>query len=160
MPPPEPPIEVWRATPAEAPEVTRLFCAFRDWFGDDEPPQAVLLQGVHRLLERDEGEFLLAARPRGPAAEGLCQLRYRWSVWQAGPECALEDLFVVEEARGAGLGAALLEAAVGRARYQGCRRIEVDVGEANAPAHRLYESFGFRSGRPNLGRDVLMRLRL
>jgi GNAT superfamily N-acetyltransferase len=68
---------------------------------------------------------------------------------------------VRESARGRGVGRALVEAAIGRARERGCRRIELDVNEANPAAHALYEHLGFSAwvesaGGPNL----LMRMRL
>ena len=48
-----------------------------------------------------------------------------------------------EGARGAGVGRALLTAAVGRARAQGALRVTLRVLGHNAPARRLYESAGF-----------------
>jgi ribosomal protein S18 acetylase RimI-like enzyme len=49
---------------------------------------------------------------------------------------------VREGARRAGLGRALVQAAVDRARDRGCRRIELDVNEDNAAALALYQSCG------------------
>ena len=49
-----------------------------------------------------------------------------------------------EEARGTGLGKALVTFAIERARERGCRRLELDTGEDNAPALGLYRSLGFR----------------
>ena len=154
------PAVAWLARAGDAEHAARLMIAFRNWFGRDDPDDDLVREGIRRLIVQGEGEFMLGARSAGGAPEGVCQLRYRWSVWQAGPECALEDLFVVEDARGSGLGAVLVEAALARARERRCRRVELDVSEANGPARRLYERFGFASGRPREGPDLLMRLRL
>ncbi len=63
-------------------------------------------------------------------------------MWKSA-DCWLEDLFVRESARRAGLGRALVEAAVARALERGCRRIELDVNEDNAAALGLYTGCGF-----------------
>lgn len=50
---------------------------------------------------------------------------------------------VAEEARGAGVGRALLRAAGEEARHQGARRLTLRVLGHNTPARKLYESEGF-----------------
>jgi GNAT superfamily N-acetyltransferase len=118
-----------------------LLGEFRDWFGKSEPTDVQVRAGVARIQEAGEGEYLLAAREGEP--EGVCQLRYRWSVWTSSHDAWLEDLFVRESARGSGLGRLLLEAAVEHARARGCARIELDVDEGNEPALALYRANGF-----------------
>ena len=59
------------------------------------------------------------------------------------------------------MGRALMEAAFERARERGCRRMELDVNEANPAALALYDSLGFSSwSDPPGGRNLLMRRRL
>ncbi|MFE1755406.1 GNAT family N-acetyltransferase [Streptomyces anandii] len=55
----------------------------------------------------------------------------------------IRGLAVDGEARGRGVGRALLRAAVEEARRQGARRISLRVLGHNTPARRLYESEGF-----------------
>lgn len=55
----------------------------------------------------------------------------------------IQGLAVAEEARGTGVGRALLRAAQGEARRQGARRITLRVLGHNTPARKLYESEGF-----------------
>ena len=93
-----------------------------------------------RVLADPNSDFLLAGDP--PA--GVCQLRYRYSIWTEADDCWLEDIFVEEEARGSGMGRELMDAAFDRARERGCRRMELDVNEANPAALALYDSLGFR----------------
>ena len=79
-------------------------------------------------------------------------LRYRHSVWTASDDCLLEDVFVEEQARGTGLGRALVEFALDLARERGCRRAELDVNEANEPALRsTSRSASGRRRRPGRG---------
>jgi GNAT superfamily N-acetyltransferase len=141
------------ARPDDAEHVTRLIEGFMDHESyAARPSHDVVLRSVQRLLADPQTEFLLAGDP--PA--GVAQLRYRWSVWTESEDAWLEDLFVTAEARGSGLGRALVEAAVERARARGCARIELDTAEDN-PARRLYEALGFiRKG----GNGIYMQKRL
>ena len=130
---------------------------FRDWWGRADPDDAAFGTGVRRVLADPSSEYLLVGDP----PTGVCQLRYRYSVWTESHDCWLEDIFVEEAARGSGAGRALMEAAFERARARGCVRMELDVNEANAAALSLYESLGFESwSDPPGGRNLLMRRRL
>jgi GNAT superfamily N-acetyltransferase len=137
-------VRVWVASEDDAPEVTRLMLAFRDWWGRGVPADDAAAAGVARLLADDGTEFLLAS-PDDRAPVGVCQVRYRYGWWYDAPDCWFEDVFVTEEARGLGLGRALAEATIERARERGCRRVQLDVNEVNAEAVALYRSLGFDS---------------
>jgi ribosomal protein S18 acetylase RimI-like enzyme len=134
---------VWLAEPDEAEHVARLLIGFRDWWGNDWPSDNAFLAGVERLIERPDTEFLLGTPDEDSPPSGVVQLRYRYSLWTASDDAWLEDLYVAEPARRSGLGRALVLAAVDRAEQRGCRRIELDVDDANAPARALYRSLGF-----------------
>ena len=147
---------VWRADLRDADTVAELLVEFRDHIGRDWPSDNAFHFGVERMLERGEAEFLLAAPDDGGAAAAICQLRFGFNLWRAGSECVLEDLYVQPGARRAGLGAALVQAALDRARERGCRWIELDTYEDNEPAIALYQRFGFRFGRSGGKRDVVL----
>ena len=120
---------IWTAGVDEAAAVARLLGEFRDWWGNGEPSDAEMLASVRRIMAGGDGEFLLGAAGVAEEPHGVCQIRFRWSVWKGAEDCWLEDLYVREAARRAGLGRALVEGAVARARERGCRRIELDVNE-------------------------------
>ena len=136
-------MRVWRAQPDEAPEVVRLLCAFRDWYGYDGPPDETIRSVVERLIATGDTDYLLGAPPDGSAPAAVAQVRYRPSIWTGADDCWLEDLFVEESARGSGLGRAMVEQVIEVARERGCRRVELDVDVTNAPARALYERMGF-----------------
>jgi ribosomal protein S18 acetylase RimI-like enzyme len=141
----------------DAADVARLMIGFRDWQGRSEPADDVIAATVRQLLADPKTEFLLGGSP----AAGVCQLRYRLSVWTGTDDCCLEDLFVEAGARGSGLGRGLVEAGLERARERGCARIDLDANEANEPALELYRSVGFGSWSDAAGgNDLFMRLRL
>lgn len=135
-------MRVWRAEPAEAATVARLIWEFGSSYGNEPPPEDEIRASVERIMGGGDGEYLLGA-PDDGEAQGICQVRFRWSVWKSAEDAWLEDLFVREAARRSGLGAALVQAAAERARERGCKRIELDVDEENAGALALYERCGF-----------------
>jgi ribosomal protein S18 acetylase RimI-like enzyme len=134
--------------------------AFRDWMGRDEPSDESIRRTAAVLLRDADTEFLLASPDDDAPPAGVCQLRYRLSVWTGAPDCWLEDLFVRADARGRGLGRSLVEAAVERARERGCLRIELDVNEENREALALYRSAGFTTEPKPPGRTLFVGRRL
>jgi len=155
------PPRVWLAEIDEAEIVADLLVSFRDHLGAKRPSDNAMLAGVERLMEQTDTEFLLASPDEDSAPAGVLQLRFRFSVWEASPDCWLEDLYVREGARRLGLGAALVGEAFERARRRGARRIELDTAESNAGAIALYESMGFRGDSKSPGtRDLFFGRRL
>ena len=142
-----PDAEIRLASPGDAEHVVRLIAAFRDYYGDSDPPDSSIREVVAELLADRGTEFLLAGDP--PA--GIAQMRYRLSVWTGTEDAWLEDVFVLEDARGGGLGRALVRACTERARARGCGRIQLDANEDNPRALALYESLGFRSAKREAG---------
>ncbi len=153
-------LRVWVASASEAAEVTRLLISFRNDLGYDWPSDQSFSDGVAELIGDGSTDYLLGAVGDGPAV-GVCQLRFRYGLWQAGNDCLLEDLFVEEAARGSGLGRAMTLFAIQHAAStRTSRRIELDVNEANVPALKLYESLGFGIKNSHGGRDLYLRRNL
>jgi ribosomal protein S18 acetylase RimI-like enzyme len=150
--------EIRLACAEDAAEVTRLMAAFRDFYDDREPPDALIAETVAELLADPSTEFLLAGRP----AVAVAQLRYRLSLWTGTEDAWLEDLFVAEQARGRGVGRAMVEACAERSRARGCKRLQLDTNETNAAALALYERAGFVTAKraEDEGRDLYLTLRL
>jgi ribosomal protein S18 acetylase RimI-like enzyme len=153
-------IEAWPAGPEEAAEVTRLLIAFRDWLGAEVPDDSAFAASVAQLYEDGATEFLLGRVAAADPPCGVCQLRFRHSVWTSAPDCWLEDLYVEDAARGRGVGRALVVLAMERAGARGARRIELDTNEHNHGAIALYEALGFSASSKAhgelRGRDVFM----
>jgi ribosomal protein S18 acetylase RimI-like enzyme len=77
------------------------------------------------------------------AVVGYIRLAYPTSLACNAHVRQIQGLAVAEQARGAGVGRALLRAVQDEARRQGARRITLRVLGHNTPARRLYESEGF-----------------
>ncbi|MFG3436094.1 GNAT family N-acetyltransferase [Nonomuraea sp. NPDC047897] len=60
--------------------------------------------------------------------------------------CYLQDLFTAPDARGGGVGRALISAVTGWARERGCGRLYWHTHESNATARRLYDQVAENRG--------------
>jgi GNAT superfamily N-acetyltransferase len=84
---------------------------------------------------------LLAESDAG-AALGFALFFSNYSTFLTSPGVYLEDLFVIEEARGRGVGRALLREVARIALERGAGRLEWTVLDWNAKAISFYESVG------------------
>ena len=130
---------VRRATPADAREVARLLHDFNTEFSDPSPGVEVLTERTARLMATGDMTVLLG----GERPDGLAVLRFRPSFWTGALDAYLEELYVVPERRGRGIGRALLERGLETARDAGAARIELGTSEDDTAALALYESCGF-----------------
>ncbi len=110
-----------------------------------EAAQELRRQLADQLGDPDQACFVADA-PEGGLA-GFCTVR----VDRAAPilddplRAEILDLFVRPARRRAGLGAALLEAALAWLRARGIRRVEVRVLTRNAVGQRFWRAHGFGS---------------
>ncbi len=70
---------------------------------------------------------------------GIVHYLFHPVTWAAGPRCYLEDLFTAPEARGRGVGRALIEAVYAAADTRGADQVYWLTQEFNATARRLYD---------------------
>ena len=90
---------------------------------------------VHALVAESDGRLI-----------GLTHYLFHRSTTAIAPSCYLQDLFTSAEARGKGVGRALIEAVYDRAREAGCGRVYWQTHETNATAQLLYDRIAERSG--------------
>lgn len=131
----------------DAAAIARLLRDFNLEFTEPTPAIEVLTENVRRLLEAGEITVLLA----GDGPDGLSLFRFRPALWSEGLETYLQELYVVPDRRGRGIGRALLERTIDLAREQGADGIDLNTGETDTAARGLYESMGFtnREGGPD-----------
>lgn len=93
------------------------------------------------LARNDEVYFLVAdaGAHRGPPAAPLGYV----VAWYVLDEGEIANIAVAPAARGTGVGARLLDAALAEARRRGVAQMFLEVRESNAVARRLYASRGF-----------------
>ena len=99
------------------------------------------------------GRFLNDAEPvhalvaeRDGALVGLVHYLFHRSTTALELTCYLQDLFTTSEARGGGVGRALIEAVYARAGAAGSTRVYWQTHETNATAMRLYDQVAEKSG--------------
>lgn len=131
----------------DAAAIARLLRDFNLEYDEPTPAVEELTETVARLLDEDEITVLLA----GAGPDGLSLFRFRPGIWSAGEETYLQELYVVPDLRGQGIGRALLEATIELARKRGSNGIDLNTGESDTAARALYESMGFtnREGSPD-----------
>ena len=88
-------------------------------------------------LENRDVSFLYLARNLHREVIAFC------CFWKIFDELHINNLAVVPEARGRGLGTALLLHVLDQGNRLGARRALLEVRESNAAARRLYERLGF-----------------
>ena len=131
------------AGPDDADDLAALFVALdRHYRGtDDGPGFAAARAMVIRTLAEREGTCFAIARSGGRPVALACFARVRPGHLLRGV-LWLKDLFVVEEARGAGLGTAMLAFLAALARREGLGRIDLTTERDNTAAQRFYERLG------------------
>jgi GNAT superfamily N-acetyltransferase len=100
------------ATAADAPIFGQLLHAFNAEYGEPEPDAHTIAERAAPLIESREVTVLFV----GEGPDGFAELRFRPSLYTGALDAYLEELYVVPERRGHGLGRALLEAAMQHAR--------------------------------------------
>ncbi len=98
-----------------------------------------------RFLDPSEPMFAALAW-HGDNAVGLVHGIFHRSCWSIGDYCYLQDLFVSDDMRGAGVGRQLIEYVYAHAQAAGANRVHWLTQEDNAQARQLYERIASRSG--------------
>lgn len=137
--------------PADASDIDRIapmFDAYRQFYG--KPPDPDLARAfIDERLQRSESVILLAEEDSGRAL-GFVQLFPSFTSVQARRLWVLNDLFVSKDARGQGVGRALMNAARDHAVKTGAKRLTLETMEDNERAWALYESLGYVKSEPNV----------
>jgi len=136
---------VRRAQVADAEAIGRLLHDFNTEFYEFTPGPQAVAERARDLIASGEITVLLA----GTSPHGLVVLRFRPSLWKRALDCYLEELFVVPDRRGQGIGRALVNAAIELAREHGATEMSLGTGEDDIAARALYESLGFSNRESN-----------
>ena len=104
-----------------------------------------------RMLENQEMGTVFLAEEDGTAL-GLLTLSYPVAIRCGGIYSCIEELIVIEQARGKGVGGALLEAAIDRTTDRGCYELQVNrPSELGLPVY-------LRHGWHDAGKCLLLSL--
>jgi len=132
-------IQIREAGAEDAAAIARLLHDFNTEYEEETPPVPELTGHAERMLRDGEMTVLLA----GDGPDGLALLRFRPSVWTERQEAYLQELYVVPDLRGRGIGEALMEAVLATCRAHDAAWIELNTGETDVAARSLYRKLGF-----------------
>ena len=127
------------ATPDDAAEIARLLHDFNTEFETPSPGVDALVPRLRELLAGEHTVALLAGEP----ALAVALVTLRPNVWYTGPVALLDELYVVPDRRGQGIGSAVIERYLAWARDRGVALLEINVDEEDVDAQRFYGRHGF-----------------
>ncbi len=134
-------LEIVHALVDHAEEVASLFDAYRCWYGQESDLGGARTFIRQRLVSNESQIFFARHDDRAVA---FIQLYPMFSSVCLGRVWILNDLYVVESARRAGLGTVLLETAAEFARALGVIRIQLEIKHDNTAAQAACESLGWK----------------
>jgi GNAT superfamily N-acetyltransferase len=130
--------------PIQAPELEEalpLLAGYQRFYGVERPDDDRNRAFFGRFVAPSDDGLLLGGWAAGEMA-GFANLYWTFSSISAAEIVLLSDLFVRDEARGRGLGKALIEASIDVARERGAHHLEWLTAADNVRAQRLYEAVG------------------
>jgi len=144
-------------SPEDRPQWAALwqgYNAFYERVGPTAVPDAVTDTTWQRFFDPDEPVHAFVATLDGEIV-GIVHYLYHRNTTMIAPVCYLQDLFTAPEARGCGVGRALIEAVYERAQAAGSPRVYWLTHKTNETAMALYDQVAENSGfvvyRKNLG---------
>lgn len=99
----------------------------------------------NRLLSVDEGEYQCLIAEMAGKPVGLAHFLYHRFMWTVEDTCYLMDLFTAPEARGKGVGRALVEAVHATAKRNGIPTTYWTTEETNYKGRTLYDQIANRT---------------
>jgi Acetyltransferases len=123
----------------DAPVWLRLWEAYNRFYGANLP-ELVTETTWLRILD-PAAPLVGRLAERGGDVVGFSVSVLHAGTWTIAPICYLEDLFVDADARGRGVGRALMEDLLALSRARGWSRLYWHTQVGNTAARRLYDTF-------------------
>jgi GNAT superfamily N-acetyltransferase len=142
-------ISIERVRVVDLPLLMPMLRDYCDFYGVS--PRDDRLVALCRALVDDpqEGSQLIARRlgPDGDLGDpvGFATIYWTWQTLDAARVGVMNDLFVVADARGSGVGRKLIEHCRGLCRKRGAQKLVWETAPDNHTAQRLYDSTGATS---------------
>lgn len=134
-------LDVSPVSPSEYGELLPLIADYQRFYRVADVDEGRNHRFFRRFLAPSEVGLLLGARAAGRLAGYAC-LYWHFSSTRARETVLMNDLYVVPELRGEGVGRALIEASAAVARERGAAHLEWATAPDNRTAQRLYDATG------------------
>ena len=128
------------ATRGDVPIILRFVRELAVFEREPDAVEATEAMLAHALFDEKAAEAVIAER--GGGAVGFALFFHNFSTWTGRKGLYLEDLYVTPEARGSGVGRALLRHLAALAVARDCARFEWAVLDWNRPAIDFYTAMG------------------
>ncbi|WP_338780023.1 GNAT family N-acetyltransferase [Metabacillus sp. FJAT-52054] len=133
-------MKILKASIKDAGTIAPLFNAYRIFYSQPSDLEGAA-QFLKDRLEKEESVIFIAEDEYGAA--GFVQLYPSFTSVGMQRIWILNDLFVVEHARGKGVGQKLIDQAVELCRETGAKALNLETSITNKGAQRLYEINSF-----------------
>lgn len=134
-------MQIETVTEATFEQVLPLIAAYQVFY-EQEPDEARNRAFFSRYLSDHSAGIQFVALDENRAALGFATLYFVPSSTRAGIYCLMNDLYTVPEARGSGIGRALITHCLRYAEAHGYSSITWMTAHSNTTAQRLYDSTG------------------
>jgi len=140
-------MKIRKAEPRDAEQIAAILKELGWFHSANRVPMEELSARVEKTLEetRDDKQSLtlVAEDEPGQVAAFICAHRTA-AIFLSGPELYISALYVRQDARGKGIGGALLEAMREYAGQTGCARLmALNSSERDSSERRFFEKHGF-----------------
>ena len=130
-------------TEDDLPDLLPLMRSYCDFY-EVSPSDDELLALARTLIGDPAQGVQLIERDADGSAIGFATIFWTWSTLSAARLGVMNDLFVVEDARGGGHADALIAACVERCRERGATELAWQTAQTNLRAQAVYERVGAR----------------
>jgi GNAT superfamily N-acetyltransferase len=137
-------VSITTVTSADLAELLPIMRGYCDFY-EVAPSDQDLLEQARELIASPELDGVqLLARDDAGRAVGFATVLWTWSTLSAARIGVMNDLFVLEDARGTGVAEALIEACAVRCRERGAVSLEWQTAHDNHRAQAVYDRVGAR----------------
>jgi ribosomal protein S18 acetylase RimI-like enzyme len=133
-------LKIESASGADLAELTRLYIAYRIFYGEAAEPERAA-EFIRERVLHSSGRYFLATHEQ--AAIGFMHLMPSTNTLAMRPIWFLEDLFVDASVRNQGVATALLTYAESFARAAGAERLTLATAHDNLAAQHIYKKLGY-----------------
>ncbi|UXU75294.1 MULTISPECIES: GNAT family N-acetyltransferase [unclassified Paracoccus (in: a-proteobacteria)] len=131
--------------PGDRPEWLSLYQGYQAFYGWHDRPAGFYDKVFARLMSGQPGEFRGLVHADAGRLLGLAHFVFHPNLWREEGVCYLQDLFTAPQARGRGIGRALIEAVYAQADLAGVPSVYWLTAEDNYPGRMLYDRIAVKS---------------
>jgi GNAT superfamily N-acetyltransferase len=139
-----PQIEIRPLHPGDEPAWRRLWTGYLEFY-ETSVPEEVYASSFARLLSEEAQEFHGRIALVDDVPLGIVHFLFHRHMWKIENVCYLQDLYVAPDARGTGLGRALIERVYAEADAAGAPAVWWLTQDFNHEARKLYDRIGVKT---------------